>query len=103
MPGEGTRFGIRHLVDCGKPRHRVPVAGTAIGHVHRCVTVEAGARLFGDGLASSELLVIEHVGMPALLAEIRSERVASPELPKPRVFLEPRLRHDRSWVCVRRR
>ena len=69
-----------------KPLIRSPLPGLLVRHVDRGVAVDAGARLLGDLLALGEGLVVEHVGVAALLAEILGERVAGPHRLQARVF-----------------
>ena len=56
------------------------------------MTVQARARLRPLRHALGLLLVVEHVGMPAALAEVDREGVAGEHPRQPRVLLEPRLR-----------
>ena len=65
--------------------------------------MEARSRLFRDALPLRELLVVEHVRMPTLLAEVLRERVASPEVAKPRVLLQARLRDHGARIRLTRR
>ena len=93
-----ARLGIRHLVVVLEALDQVAVPGLLVGHVDRRVAVDAGARLLEVLHALGEGLVLEHVGVAALLAEIRGERVARPHRLQPRIFLEARLRHDGARV-----
>ena len=67
------------------------------------MTVDTGARLLGDLLPLGERLVVQHVGVAALLAKILRERIASPHGLEPRILFEPRLRDDRARIDLRRR
>ena len=86
-----------------KPLMRSPPPSFLYGTYDRRVAVQAGAGLLADLLALGERLVVEHVGVAALLAEIHRERVAGPHGLQPRILLEPRLRDDRAWVGLGRR
>ena len=93
-----ARLGVRHLVVVLEALDQVAVPGLLVRHVDRRVTVDAGARLLEVLHALGEGLVLEHVRVTALLAEIRGERVARPHRLQPRIFLEARLRHDRARI-----
>ena len=93
-----ARLGIRHLVVVLEALDQVAVPGLLVGHVDRRVTVDAGARLLELLHALGEGLVLEHVRVTALLAEIRGKRVARPHRLQPGIFLQARLRHDRARV-----
>ena len=83
-----ARLGIRHLVVVLEALDQVAVPGLLVGHVDRRVTVDAGARLLEVLHALGEGLVLEHVRVTALLAEIRGERVARPHRLQPRIFFQ---------------
>ena len=68
---------------------QVAAAELLVRHVDRGVAVQAGARLLRDLLPLGVGLVVEHVGVAALLAEILRERVAGPHRLQARVLLEP--------------
>ena len=93
-----ARLGIRHLVVVLEALDQVAVPGLLVGHVDRRVTVDAGARLLEVLHALGEGLVLEHVRVTALLAEIRGKRVARPHRLQPGIFFQARLRHDGARV-----
>ncbi len=95
--------GVRHLVHLLEARDQVAPSELLVRHVDGGVAVHARARLLRGLLALGERLVVEHVGMAALLAEIAREGVSGPHHLQSRVFLEPRLRHQRSRIGGRRR
>ena len=100
---ELARLDVRHLVHLLEALDQIAVAGALVRHVHRAVAVQARARLLGDLLPLGERLVVEHVRVAALLAEVLREGVAGPHRPQPRVLLEPRLRDDRARIGRGRR
>ena len=59
---------------------QVSAAGALVRNVDRGVTMETGAGLLREMLARREFLVGEHVRMSTLLAKVRGERVARPDL-----------------------
>ena len=65
--------------------------------------MEARARLLRHLLALGVDLVLEHVGVAALLAEVLAERVAGPDRLQPRILVQPRLRHHRPRIDGGRR
>ena len=97
------RFLILHAIHQLEALEQIAAAKLLVRHVHRRMTVHARARLLHDLLALGERLIVEHVGMPALFAEVRRERVSRPHRLQPRIFLEPRLRHDTARIGLRRR
>ena len=103
MRHELARLGVRHLVHRLEALDRDRRRRASCRHVDRRMAVHARAGLLRDVLPLGEGLVVEHVGVAALLAEVRRERVARPHGLQPRVFLEPRLRDDRARVGLRRR
>ena len=93
-----ARLGVRHLVVVLEALDQVAVPRLLVGHVHRRVTVNAGAGLLEVLHALGEGLVLEHVGVAALLAEVGGEGVARPHRLQPGVFFEARLRDDGARV-----
>ena len=91
-----ARLGVGHRVHLLEARDQVAAARLLVGHVDRRVAVDAGAGLLGRLLALGERLVVEHVGVAALLAEVHREGVAGPHRLQARILLEPRLRDDRA-------
>ena len=100
---ELARLGVGHLVhrlealDRGRRRRasctaRRPTRGSGC----RCRAAWLTLLALGEGL------VVEHVGVAALLAEVRGEGVAGPHRLEARVLLEPRLRDDRARIGVGR-
>ena len=83
-----ARLGIRHLVVVLEALDQVAVPCLLVGHVDRSVAVDAGARLLEVLHALGKGLILEHVGMPAFLAEIRGKRVARPHRLQPWIFLQ---------------
>src|SRR5688572_32060336 len=75
-------FRVRHRVEFREAGLRIAVPCAPIRHVGRGMTVDARARLLRDHLPLRELLVAEHVRVAALLAKIRCEGIAGPELPR---------------------
>jgi len=98
LPG----LAVRHLVEPLEAGEDVAVAEPLVDDVERGVAVRAGAGLVDDLLPLGERLVLEHVGVPALLAEIDREGVAVPHRHEAWILLEPRLRHHRARVGVGR-
>ena len=94
---------VRHRVDLVEALGDVAVAGLLVRQVHRRMAVHARARLLHDDLALRELLVFEHVGVAALLAEIFGEGVALPHGLQALVLLDLGARHDRARVGLGRR
>ncbi len=93
-----ARLDIRHLVVVLEALDQVAVPGLLVGHVDRRVTVDAGARLLEVLHALGEGLILEHVCVTALLAEIRGKRIARPHRLQPGILFEARLRHDGTRV-----
>ena len=99
MRDQLARLGVRHLVHRARsPCIRSPPPSFLYGTYDRRVAVHARAGLLRRLLALGERLVVEHVGVAALLAEIHRERVAGPHRLQPRIFLEARLRDNRSRI-----
>jgi hypothetical protein len=94
---------VGHVVDGVEALPHVAVAHLPVRHHHRGVAVQARAGLLHDLLPLGVGLVEEHVRVAALLAEVLGERVARPHDLQARVFLEPRLGHDRAGIRLRRR
>jgi hypothetical protein len=67
------------------------------------MTVDARARLLRGVLAFGEGLVFEHVGMPTLCAEVHREGIARPDRLQAGIFLQSRLRDDRTRIGPGRR
>ena len=103
MADQLARLGVGHRVDRLESLDEVATAGLHVGAVDRGVAVEARARLLRHVLAFGEGLVLEHVGVPALLAEVDRKRVARPHRPEARILGEPRLGHHRAGIGRRRR
>ena len=82
------RLGVRHLVHGLEALDQVSAPELPVGHIDGAVALHAGARLLRDLLALREGLVIQHEGMPPLLAEVPGEGIARPHRDQPRVFLE---------------
>ena len=96
-------LGVRHLVHALEAFDEVAAAKLLVRKIDRAVAVHACAGLLGDLLALGERLVVEHVGVAALLAKVGRERVAGPHGFQARVLFEPRLRHDRPRIGAGRR
>ena len=103
MGDQLARFGVRHLVHLLEALDEIAVPRFLIGYIDRSVALNAGAGLFGDLLALGEHLVVEHVGVAALLAKIFGKRVAGPHRLQARIFLDLRLRDDRARIGLGRR
>ena len=103
MRDQLARFGERHLIHLLEAFDEVAVARFLIGHIERSVALKACAGLFGDLLALGEGLVVEHVGVAALLAKIFRKRVPGPHHLQTRVFFDLRLRDDRARIGLGRR
>ena len=103
MRHELARLLVRHLVHRLEALHQVAAAELLVRHVDRRMTVHARARLLHDGLPLGERLIVQHVRVAALLAEILRERVSRPHRLQPRILLESRLRDDRSRIDAGRR
>jgi hypothetical protein len=82
---------------------RIAAAEALHGHVGRGVAVDAGAGLFGGLLALGEGLILEHVAVAALLAEVDREGVAGPQGLEARVLLQLRPGHHRPRIDLRGR
>jgi len=78
MGHEPAGLAVGHPVHRLEARDEVALAELPVWHVDRGVAVGAGSRLLGHLLALGEGLVVEHVGVAALLAEIDREGVARP-------------------------
>ena len=103
MAHELCRLRVRHRVDLLEALDDVAVARLLVREVHRRMAVHARARLLHDHLALREPLVLEHVGVAALLAEIFGEGVALPHRLEALVLLDLGARHDRARVGLGRR
>ena len=103
MRHELPRLLVRHLVHRLEALDQIAAAELLVRHVDRRVAVHARARLLHDVLPLGERLIVEHVGVAALLAEIRRERIARPHRLQPRILFEPRLRDDRARIDAGRR
>ena len=91
MGDQLARFEVRHLVHLLKALDEIAIASLLVRHVDRGVAMHARAGLLGRLLAFGEGLVVEHVGVTALLAKIFGERVSGPHRLQPRVLFDPRL------------
>ena len=103
MAHELGRLRVGHRVDLLEALGDVAVARLLVGEVHRRVAVHARARLLHDHLALREPLVLEHVGVAALFAEIFGEGVALPDGLEALVLLDLGARDDRARVGLGRR
>ena len=99
-PPRRARPGTASLPSATKPGMDVAVAEPAVGRDHRGVAVQARARLRALGDALGLLLVVEHVGVAAALAEVERERVAGEHALQPRVRLEPLTSRQRLAAAV---
>src|SRR6478672_3979828 len=79
---------IRYLVDPLEALGDVAVSLFLVRDVNGGVAVQARARLGGNYLAPSINLVLQHVGMAALLAEIGGERVTLPHGPETGILFD---------------
>ena len=93
---------VRHRVDLVEALDDVAVARLLVREIHRRMAVHARAGLLDDHLALREPLVLEHVVVAALLAEIFRERVALPHRLEAGVLFDLRARHDRARVGLGR-
>jgi hypothetical protein len=66
--------------------------------VGRGVTVQAGTRLLDNLLTQRVFLVFEHVGVPAVFAEIGGKRVALPHRLQADVFFDFGARDQRAGI-----
>ena len=100
---ELDRLAVGHRVDLLEALDDVAVARLLVGEIGRGMAVQAGAGLLHHLLAQRVLLVLEHVGVAALLAEIRGERIALPHGLEADVLVDLRSRHDRARIGLGRR
>ncbi len=98
MLDERSSFLVPYLVHRLEALDQVAAAQLLVRHVHRGMTVHAGAGLLHDVLPLGERLVLEHVGMAALFAKVDRERIPGPHRLQPRILFEARLRHDGPWI-----
>ena len=103
MLHELDRLAVGHRVDLLEALDDVAVAGLLVGEIGRGMAVQAGAGLLHHLLTQGVLLVLEHVGVAALLAEVRGERIALPHGPEADVLVDLRPRHDRARIGLGRR
>ena len=102
MAHQLRRLLVRHRVDLVEALDDVAVARLLVREIHRRMAVHARAGLLDDHLALREPLVLEHVVVAALLAEIFRERVALPHRLEAGVLFDLRARHDRARVGLGR-
>ena len=103
MAHELGRLRVGHRVDLLEALRDVAVARPLVRKVHRRVAVHACARLLHDHLALREPLVLEHVRVAALLAEVLGEGVALPDGLEALVLVDLGARDDRARVGLGRR
>ena len=100
---ELARLHVRHRVHLAEAGLEVAVPELLVRDVDRAVALHARPRLLHDRLALREGLILEHVRVAALLAEVDAERVARPHRLEPRILLDLLLRDDRARVRLVRR
>ena len=83
------RFGVGHLIEALEAFEEIPAPERPVGHVQGRVTVQARARLLGDHLPLGVGLILQHVGVTPLFAEVFCERVTGPERLQPRILFQP--------------
>src|SRR3972149_7031552 len=88
---ELTCLSVGHGVDRLKALEGIAVASLAVGDEHRGMAVEAGARLLDNPLPPGEGLILKHVGVGPLLAEVYSKGIACPYCLKPGILFKTRL------------
>ena len=97
------RLRVGHRVDLLEALDDVAVARLLVREVHRRVAVHARARLLHDHLPLREPLVLEHVGVAALFAEVFGEGVALPHGLEALVLFDLGARDDRARIGLGRR
>ena len=102
MVDESARLEVGHPVHGLEPAEEIAFAEAFVGQIDRCVAVQAGARLLRHVLALGVHLVVEHVGVAALLAKVDGKGIAGPDGLEPRVLLEPLARDDRTGIGLSR-
>ena len=92
------RLGIGHRVHLLEAFDEVAVAGLLVGEIDRGVAIHAGAGLLHHHLALGEGLILEHVGVAAVLAEVGGEGIALPHRLEADVVFDFRVRDDRARI-----